>query len=249
MCIRDRVVIKKAERIGGWISAGRADDLAATTIRSAVAALAGAAQRNATGAVGQADLSAGAGPASDLAAATIGPAPALLADLRAGLGLAALIALADLSARTRTTVQLTAAAVARRAALRALGGAGRRRAALVVGADLSGGAGATVDLRPAAVAGGAALLAQRRAGLGHTGCADVGGAGAPAQLAVGAGPAIELPAAAVGDCLLYTSDAADARSSVDLGGRRIIKKKQQETIQTLSQMYARQTLGPSQREG
>ena len=26
-------------------------------------------------------------------------------------------------------------------------------------------------------------------------------------------------------CLLYTSDAADDRSSVDLGGRRIIKKK------------------------
>ena len=30
-------------------------------------------------------------------------------------------------------------------------------------------------------------------------------------------------------CLLYTSDAADERSSVDLGGRRILKKK----IQTL----------------
>ena len=28
-------------------------------------------------------------------------------------------------------------------------------------------------------------------------------------------------------CLLYTSDAADERSSVDLGGRRIIKKKKQ----------------------
>ena len=27
-------------------------------------------------------------------------------------------------------------------------------------------------------------------------------------------------------CLLYTSDAADERSSVDLGGRRIIQKKQ-----------------------
>ena len=26
-------------------------------------------------------------------------------------------------------------------------------------------------------------------------------------------------------CLLYTSDAADERSSVDLGGRRIIKQK------------------------
>mgnify|MGYP003381699529 CR=1 FL=1 len=29
-------------------------------------------------------------------------------------------------------------------------------------------------------------------------------------------------------CLLYTSDAADERSSVDLGGRRIIKKKREE---------------------
>ena len=31
-------------------------------------------------------------------------------------------------------------------------------------------------------------------------------------------------------CLLYTSDAADERSSVDLGGRRIIKKKKRNTI-------------------
>ena len=30
-------------------------------------------------------------------------------------------------------------------------------------------------------------------------------------------------------CLLYTSDAADERSSVDLGGRRIIKKKKNTT--------------------
>ena len=33
-------------------------------------------------------------------------------------------------------------------------------------------------------------------------------------------------------CLLYTSDAADERSSVDLGGRRIIKKKTQEATQS-----------------
>ena len=33
-------------------------------------------------------------------------------------------------------------------------------------------------------------------------------------------------------CLLYTSDAADERSSVDLGGRRIIKKKNQEKKNT-----------------
>ena len=31
----------------------------------------------------------------------------------------------------------------------------------------------------------------------------------------------------VGDCLLYTSDAADDLLCVDLGGRRIIKKKKQ----------------------
>ena len=31
-------------------------------------------------------------------------------------------------------------------------------------------------------------------------------------------------------CLLYTSDAADERSSVDLGGRRIIKKKKDEHV-------------------
>ena len=39
-------------------------------------------------------------------------------------------------------------------------------------------------------------------------------------------------------CLLYTSDAADERSSVDLGGRRIIKKKKQtQTHRTRSQQY------------
>ena len=32
-------------------------------------------------------------------------------------------------------------------------------------------------------------------------------------------------------CLLYTSDAADERSSVDLGGRRIIKKKKKKDTQ------------------
>ena len=38
-----------------------------------------------------------------------------------------------------------------------------------------------------------------------------------------------------GPCLLYTSDAADERSSVDLGGRRIIKKKKtRKTIGTLA---------------
>ena len=33
-------------------------------------------------------------------------------------------------------------------------------------------------------------------------------------------------------CLLYTSDAADDLLCVDLGGRRIIKKKQTETTYT-----------------
>eukprot|EP00658_Telonema_sp_P-2_P031784 TRINITY_DN23710_c0_g1_i1.p1 TRINITY_DN23710_c0_g1~~TRINITY_DN23710_c0_g1_i1.p1 ORF type:complete len:107 (-),score=20.77 TRINITY_DN23710_c0_g1_i1:93-413(-) len=34
----------------------------------------------------------------------------------------------------------------------------------------------------------------------------------------------------VDDCLLYTSDAADEEDSVDLGGRRIIKKKKKEYV-------------------
>ena len=40
-------------------------------------------------------------------------------------------------------------------------------------------------------------------------------------------PLVAMPVSLVGAmiCLLYTSDAADERSSVDLGGRRIIKKK------------------------
>mgnify|MGYP003381707742 CR=1 FL=1 len=38
-------------------------------------------------------------------------------------------------------------------------------------------------------------------------------------------------------CLLYTSDAADERSSVDLGGRRIIKKKTKNIITTSHQLH------------
>eukprot|EP00658_Telonema_sp_P-2_P034669 TRINITY_DN2529_c0_g1_i1.p1 TRINITY_DN2529_c0_g1~~TRINITY_DN2529_c0_g1_i1.p1 ORF type:complete len:107 (-),score=17.68 TRINITY_DN2529_c0_g1_i1:101-421(-) len=34
-------------------------------------------------------------------------------------------------------------------------------------------------------------------------------------------------------CLLYTSDAADEEDSVDLGGRRIIKKKKKNEIDTI----------------
>ena len=36
---------------------------------------------------------------------------------------------------------------------------------------------------------------------------------------------LDMACALVMSCLLYTSDAADERSSVNLGGRRIIKKK------------------------
>ena len=36
-------------------------------------------------------------------------------------------------------------------------------------------------------------------------------------------------------CLLYTSDAADERSSVDLGGRRIIKKKKNDSVTSVQQ--------------
>ena len=42
-------------------------------------------------------------------------------------------------------------------------------------------------------------------------------------------------------CLLYTSDAADERSSVDLGGRRIIKKKKQIYIDSSSEIQTEHT--------
>ena len=38
-------------------------------------------------------------------------------------------------------------------------------------------------------------------------------------------------------CLLYTSDAADERSSVDLGGRRIIKKKKKSNRRGHTRIY------------
>ena len=44
----------------------------------------------------------------------------------------------------------------------------------------------------------------------------------------------------VSNCLLYTSDAADERSSVDLGGRRIIKKKTKED-NSIRQMYKKES--------
>eukprot|EP00656_Telonema_subtile_P029167 TRINITY_DN3219_c0_g2_i1.p1 TRINITY_DN3219_c0_g2~~TRINITY_DN3219_c0_g2_i1.p1 ORF type:complete len:133 (-),score=8.91 TRINITY_DN3219_c0_g2_i1:19-417(-) len=43
-------------------------------------------------------------------------------------------------------------------------------------------------------------------------------------------PAVSLPVLCVDTCLLYTSDAADEEDSVDLGGRRIIKKKKNSIV-------------------
>ena len=47
-------------------------------------------------------------------------------------------------------------------------------------------------------------------------------------LAKNTGQKLEKISQDVDRCLLYTSDAADERSSVDLGGRRIIKKKKRD---------------------
>ena len=58
-------------------------------------------------------------------------------------------------------------------------------------------------------------------------------AGAPAErrrLPSGWARRPSSPLALPAPCLLYTSDAADERSSVDLGGRRIIKKKKKDRI-------------------
>ena len=59
-------------------------------------------------------------------------------------------------------------------------------------------------------------------------CALLEPLGLKLALLTGSTPAAERQAIHEGlasGCLLYTSDAADERSSVDLGGRRIIKKK------------------------
>ena len=52
---------------------------------------------------------------------------------------------------------------------------------------------------------------------------DMGGAAAVIA-AVIAAARLDVDATVTATCLLYTSDAADERSSVDLGGRRIIKQ-------------------------
>ena len=56
----------------------------------------------------------------------------------------------------------------------------------------------------------------------------------------------ERAAVHVDHCLLYTSDAADDRSSVDLGGRRIIKKK---TGKCLSSSVARASMRKTTERG
>ena len=66
----------------------------------------------------------------------------------------------------------------------------------------------------------------------------IGGSDAPPAVTVARSTAF---AAAAEGCLLYTSDAADERSSVDLGGRRIIKKNNQITTGTTSQMQKKDT--------
>ena len=53
-----------------------------------------------------------------------------------------------------------------------------------------------------------------------------------------------------GVCLLYTSDAADERSSVDLGGRRIIKKKKNKRVSAgrgyiRAQTICKTSIGPN----
>ena len=53
-------------------------------------------------------------------------------------------------------------------------------------------------------------------------------------------------AVGVEGCLLYTSDAADERSSVDLGGRRIIIKKNGERIERRCNQHQEKTHSKSQ---
>ena len=65
-------------------------------------------------------------------------------------------------------------------------------------------------------AGAVPVLSAGSVPLQHCVCAQ------PLEVSKGLGPMLA--------CLLYTSDAADERSSVDLGGRRIIKKKKTEEI-------------------
>src|SRR5678815_1520297 len=70
-----------------------------------------------------------------------------------------------------------------------------------------------------------ATKAQNRRGLGEIGHGNTRGVLLHPMLAADAesGCCLGLLHGEIWTCLLYTSDAADERSSVDLGGRRIIK--------------------------
>ena len=51
-------------------------------------------------------------------------------------------------------------------------------------------------------------------------------------------------------CLLYTSDAADERSSVDLGGRRIINKKKNRVAEIgVNELIKTETIGRTATDG
>ena len=49
------------------------------------------------------------------------------------------------------------------------------------------------------------------------------------RIGIGSRSCVAIPLPDAGSCLLYTSDAADDLLCVDLGGRRIIKKKHNTT--------------------
>ena len=55
-------------------------------------------------------------------------------------------------------------------------------------------------------------------------------------------PVFDLRGRLANPCLLYTSDAADERSSVDLGGRRIIKKKKTGNDVEFRQVVSRRSI-------
>eukprot|EP00658_Telonema_sp_P-2_P022179 TRINITY_DN18859_c0_g1_i1.p1 TRINITY_DN18859_c0_g1~~TRINITY_DN18859_c0_g1_i1.p1 ORF type:complete len:140 (+),score=28.56 TRINITY_DN18859_c0_g1_i1:615-1034(+) len=72
-----------------------------------------------------------------------------------------------------------------------------------------------------------------RHGLGHGACGEAtlgldGGTEPGSGISLGRGVKEVPDVGMVGVCLLYTSDAADEEDSVDLGGRRIIKKKKKQ---------------------
>ena len=66
----------------------------------------------------------------------------------------------------------------------------------------------------------------------NTACDEYIDKSAPWKLAKQADTQPQLQTVLNTSCLLYTSDAADERSSVDLGGRRILKKKQMNDIRS-----------------